>query len=187
MSSMPGELRPRAGACGRSSRSRRAGAGRRRAVVALAAGAAFVACATAGEYRSTLECTARSLSWRTGEPVEIRITLVPAASTRQPLWLGGARVGVDQPITLGAGLGEMIWDDGVLGPRRDRAVQLTQPTDREPAAGELRMPLVVLGFRGAPSGSIPVLLHVDVHAPGLPFRAWLPGRDALVSGGCRAR
>ena len=173
---MNGESTRRTGAC----------AGWRRLAWMLAV-AGLASSARGGDYRSVLECAARSPSWATGAPVEVRLTVVPAARTDQALRLGGARGGAGEPLSLGAGMGVLVWDDGVLGPRRDRAVQLTQPTDRRPARGEPRMPLVILGFRAAPSGSIPLLLHVDVHAPGKPFRAWLPGREALVEGGCRVR
>ena len=79
----------------------------------------------------------------------------------------------------------MSWDDGVLGVRRDRALQLTQPTKKKPAYGAVDVPLVVIGFRRSPSGGIPLMVQVEVHKEGMPFRAWLPGRSRLLSGHCK--
>ncbi len=136
----------------------------------------------ASAYDTILYCEGQSTNWMTGAPVTAKIAIVPAERTDRSLWAG--YLDDTEPLANGVGLGFLEWDDGVLGVRRDRAVQLTQPTNDSTLYDPIDMPLVVLGFRASPSGSIPLVVHVEVHKRGIPFRAWLPGRDELLTGGC---
>ncbi len=149
---------------------------------------ASLACAVqlraATHYQTVLECSGLQVDPATGQQSTAKMVILPASSTDQALWLGAAEHAESVPLALGAGMGVVIWDDGVFGVRRDRALQLTQPTRDRPAYGAVEMPLVIIGFRRSPSGSIPLIVQVEVHQPGIPFRAWLPGRDALFTGNC---
>ena len=138
----------------------------------------------ASVFEAVLHCSGRATDWTTGLPVTADLTVVPAARTDRPLWVGGAPNYDAEPLTLGVGVSIVTWSDGVLGVRRDRALQLTQPGSDRTGYAPIQMPLVILGFRQAPSGSIPLLLQIEVHQEGIPFRAWLPGRPELLTGFC---
>jgi len=142
---------------------------------------------SAGEYQSVLLCSGHSSDRTTGAPVTVELTIVPAERTDRPLWVGEVPDYLSGPLTLGVGLGAVTWDDGAFGVRRDRALQLTQPGDDKGRYAPIEMPLVVLGFRASPSGSIPLLVQVEVHRDGLPFKAWLPGHSELLAGECVER
>lgn len=136
----------------------------------------------ASVYDTILYCEGQSTNWMTGIPVTAKIAIVPAERTDRSLWAGDPHD--SEPLALGVGLGLVEWDDGVLGVRRDRAVQLTQPTNDSTLYDPIDMPLLILGFRASPTGSIPLVVQVEVHKRGIPFKAWLPGRDELLTGGC---
>lgn len=134
-------------------------------------------------YDTILYCEGQSTNWMTGTPVTSKIAIIPAERTDRSLWASDPNN--DEPLALGVGLGLVEWDDGVLGVRRDRAVQLTQPTNDSTLYDPIDMPLLILGFRASPTGSIPLVVQVEVHQPGIPFKAWLPGRDELLTGNCK--
>lgn len=136
----------------------------------------------ANVYDTILYCEGQLTNWMTGAPVTARLVIVPAERTDRSLWAGDPHD--TEPLALGVGLGLVEWDDGVLGVRRDRAVQLTQPTDDSTLYDPIDMPLLILGFRPSPTGSIPLIVQVEVHKRGIPFKAWLPGREELLSGNC---
>jgi hypothetical protein len=138
----------------------------------------------ASVYDSVLHCSGRSTNWMTGSPATTNLTIVPAQQTNRPLWLGAVPGYDTVPLTLGVGLGSVIWDDGVLGVRRDRALQLTQPGSDPNSYSPVEVPLVILGFRRSPTGGIPLVLQIEVHKDGIPFSAWLPGRSELLTGSC---
>jgi hypothetical protein len=137
----------------------------------------------ASAYDAILYCEGQSTNWMTGTPVTAKIAIVPAERTDRSLWAGD--LDDTEPLANGVGLGLVEWDDGVLGVRRDRAVQLTQPTNDSTLYDPIDMPLVILGFRASPTGSIPLVVRVEVHKRGIPFRAWRPGREELLTGGCK--
>ena len=64
-----------------------------------------------------------------------------------------ARIYEPLPLTLGAGVGAVVWDDGVLGVRHDRALQLTQPGRDSDVYAPAKIPLVIVGFSRSASGA----------------------------------